>query len=522
MAKKRATYLSTYTLGPAGWIKGILTLTGIGTMVVLALVLVRQEAEETAPGQIAAVHSLYANDCQQCHTGKLQLVKKFTDPTGWDTTWRKTCRTCHPQVDHSPHENATSRPACVMCHLEHQGRSAQLTQVADQMCTQCHANLSAHVQTPPGLKIVRHDSQGQGATIESFNHPQHPEFSVSFYRPADAPSRAASQPPAPLQLVRLRLNDPRLRDGAQINFNHYEHLEGKVKQLIEEQHLKRTAFLTCESCHTLDAAGAYMEPISFDKHCKTCHEKELIFDEDELTPPAPHDNPLVVERFLCGLYARRYLDQKLKDINTAADDKGVYAGRPGQRTLSAQEVEMLQQNIPQRVRDAEAILFDVGCENNTCQGCRTCHHSLQTDKQWHPCPMPAFGDAGRPARVMPPAIPSRWFAFARFKHIPHKRAYKAEELQSSWCEGCHMDARFGQPISVRQSTETEHILIPGIAKCQECHGSNRNVSPLHSADHRVSKRKASTGGIRGTCITCHTYHPRAEGPVTAPIWGSVN
>ncbi|ETX03116.1 MAG: hypothetical protein ETSY2_34125 [Candidatus Entotheonella gemina] len=219
------------------------------------------------------------------------------------------------------------------------------------MCTQCHANLHEHVKTPPGLQVVRDDNTFKGAAIRGFQPEAHPEFAVTFV----AKQRHGSA------LMRLRLNDPQLKDRSRIAFNHEAHLnpEGKVATLIQEQRLRRKTVLTCGACHRVDPGGAYMQPISFEQHCRACHEDELRFAE--ASPMVPHGDPKGVEAFLCGFYSWDYLQDRTVPGHAPSDRKGVDSNLPRGRVLTPDDIEQLQSDIRLQVGRAHDALFDVGC-----------------------------------------------------------------------------------------------------------------------------------------------------------------
>src|SRR5262249_47169697 len=78
-----------------------------------------------------------------------------------------------------------------------------------------------------------------------------------------------------------------LKDTAQIKLNHDTHLKGD----LPAGGGKRVT-LTCVSCHVQDAAGRYMQPISYERHCKECHPLEASADV-----VVPHQRPEIIRAF---------------------------------------------------------------------------------------------------------------------------------------------------------------------------------------------------------------------------------
>jgi hypothetical protein len=113
-----------------------------------------------------------------------------------------------------------STVACATCHQEHQGRSADITDMNARRCQSCHA--------------ARFTSLGAG----------HPEF-LSF--PYNRRTR--------------------------VIFNHTSHLN---KHFIGE--VKDRVPTSCKSCHLPDPAGTYMKTGQFEKTCAACHEGQILGD----------------------------------------------------------------------------------------------------------------------------------------------------------------------------------------------------------------------------------------------------
>jgi hypothetical protein len=180
-------------------------------------------------GPVSPSHSLFGNDCQQCHTEAFQPTRRlWFGNASLSTVTDQACSQCHLGPLHNPHQTET--PGCTHCHHEHHGRAA-LALVPDGDCTACHANLPDHRRDHPPPLVWD--------TVTRFGPEQHPEFALWREGPAKDPGT-------------LRFNHQvhlvRLEDGG---------LRGPGRQPVQ---------LECGNCHRPDAAGRYMEPINYYKH----------------------------------------------------------------------------------------------------------------------------------------------------------------------------------------------------------------------------------------------------------------
>lgn len=267
------------------------------------------------------------------------------------------CLSCHDGPAHQAQQTFT--PACTVCHVEHQG-SFRLATTSDQSCTQCHASL----KTKDGRANF-------AARITSFEA-GHPDF---------------------------RFSDP-----GTVKFNHQAHLEKKLK---------------CVSCHT--PAGAYMEPVDFQKHCASCH--PLLFDK-RFAEPVPHQRPDIVMAFAVRKFTE-YIAAHLDEVHMAdpADPRILRPALPPARNAA--------EWIARRVADTQQLLWR--------KSCRECHTVL----------------AGSPLPAIPAAaIPAQWMKHASFDHEAH---------QMLGCVECHTRAA--------TSREAADVLMPGIQTCRKCHHS---------------------------------------------------
>ena len=390
---------------------GLLTKGGLGVacflLVLVGCFMLLRSSDHTAfaPGPLAQAHSLFEKDCQQCHE------------QGWANVTDQACQSCHAGPVHQ--ENQALTLSCVSCHREHRGTEAALTFVSERTCTQCHSDLSQQTQRPPQF----------AAAIRSFTD-GHPEFAIAI------PGSENDEP------RRVRFSDAAaIHDTAQIHLNHALHLRPHI---LGPHGFEK---LACESCHRLDPQGAYMQPITYEQHCRRCH--SLTFDARFPEITVPHGEPALIHTFLIGTYTQALFVQNRTEPVPAP----VYVRqRPG-KTQTQQSPESLQQEITWRVAEAERLLFEWA----TCRTCHTLRESV---------------DGALPT-VAHPAIPQRWLPHSEFNHLAHIRAKLS-------CQHCHSTAQ--------ESQFTTDVLLPGIAVCQDCH--------------------ASAGQVRFECMTCHEYHGR--------------
>ena len=176
-----------------------------------------------SPGPNSSAHSLETMDCAQCHREG-------------DNVEDVRCERCHDPAISARLTNAAHvfdstgdlraaldgpQVACVACHVEHRGTNVELNDVDDRECGTCH-------RVEPGAD----------ARLTTFA--RHPEFAIV---------RAGVESGSGLKW-----------------FNHADHLK-KVAQKFQNG--------SCNSCHARAAGAPAFEPVSFDRHCATCHAGDL-------------------------------------------------------------------------------------------------------------------------------------------------------------------------------------------------------------------------------------------------------
>ncbi|MGH9340535.1 MAG: hypothetical protein ACRD1R_13320 [Acidobacteriota bacterium] len=366
------------------------------------------------PGPVSRPHAFIEEDCSFCHTGAEE--NRFLHPVTDGA-----CQSCHAGPLHHRNQvfagHTGSQPSCGSCHQEHQGRSADLVFMQDKNCLQCHRSLQVDetlvaASSPDLPEFLARPPQGYARAISSFES-DHPEF----------------------RFIRDQMEDP-----AQIKLNHQVHLrpdlpapEGPVQ-------------LECQSCHRIDAQGAYMEPVNFERDCQSCH--PLAFDE-RIFEEAPHEDPEFAEAFVRTAFSK-YAGEHPDEWRRPSD------WHPARNLSSLRRmVEEAPRDLPdwleREVGKARQLLFS--------QKCQECH--VMQDLQQE---VPA---------VVQPRIPDRFLGHSRFDHQAHRMLE---------CSSCHEQAL--------QSSRTEDILIPGREDCLHCHNTST--------------------GAPAECVTCHAYHSQTK------------
>ena len=404
-----------------------------GAMLLPAWAAIRRNQGLYQAGPVSEAHQLIANDCSRCHTASWQpalRLGRFDDHLV--SVPDAACIVCHAGPPHHKGQPA-ARTQCADCHREHRGRE-ELARMDDVHCTQCHASLQT-THGPP-TNFVR--------SINRFA--EHPQFAV-FRSPSDGPPGADHEVRQVAELI-----DGQWRDRTRLRFNHKKHA-GPDKLLRPDG--SRQA-LNCEHCHQLDRPSGYMRPINHEQHCAECHANQLHFDAERFAKRRVTHGPVANVR---GELLDRYAGLASREPELAQDQPRVeqerempgppaHLGEAGWNWVNGRLAAALDQLL-----------------NRKQLGCRYCHTDVR----------PADGDS-QSWTIGDPHIPARWLRHSVFRHDRH-------QLLS--CTECH-----SQAVS---SGETADILLPGIEKCRQCHGS-----------------PSARGGARSDCVECHSYH-RSEG-----------
>ena len=192
--------------------------------------------------------------------------------------------------------------------------------------------------------------------------------------------------------------------------------------------------------------------MTFERHCQSCHKRELEFLLPGLpaeAPPAPHTkDPQTIHQFIVDTYTK------------------LVAANPSLLTASLERDLTPEPNaaawVSKAARKSEEYLFEKKC---------TYCHQVQGSLGGFPVIRKVNQIRGRYVDGRPEGEP--WLLRGEFSH----RSHRAVE-----CTSCHTTAR--------NSTKTSDVLIPGLKSCGVCHGVS--------------------GTSIDRCAECHLYHNKNQ------------
>jgi cytochrome c554/c'-like protein len=428
----------------------------------------RAAQQQASPGQLAASHATWNDDCLACHQNfkplrsdaLLNSVSSTSNKEAHRESLDAACVKCHNTPVHHAAAKADEVPNCAACHRDHNGLAADIVRPADARCLDCHRHIDQHRDGASGLAPATANVTGFGSKqTQSVSEGPHPEF-------------------------RSLQNDP-----GNIKFNHWLHLQPGVAvtdakhkvelaDLDERWQARFAAYakaggllqLNCAACHQSDRDGKYMLPIAFEEHCRACHRLE-VNAKDAAPQEVPH-----------GMSAQRLSDfvggfllsaEKSKQpLPATTDESGKLPLIPG-RTLG----ENLAQKISQDVLAQRAAAL-----RGTMTKCLECHFASPTANE---------NVAADIADVAPANVPAVWLRHARFDHRAHRHVE---------CRSCHAAAYafekrdkpqfINPPAGTAPARDEQQVMIAGLENCASCH------APAHG----------SSGGARHGCAECHLYH----------------
>jgi hypothetical protein len=294
--------------------------------------------------------------------------------------------------------------ACLKCHG---GRSFHQAAAPPISCNFCHGD-AAKMMVSPKTAVLHHFAE------------DHPQF---------------------------RFITEQRRDPDTLQFNHELHLTGATIP-----RLPGGGKLDCEYCHQPDAAGAYMQPVAFEKNCRVCH--SLQFDPQTPELMLPHGSGEFVSAFLRSL-PNQYL--QLAQKRSERDPTGFVESKLAGLRAQFGRGEDLEQRIffsTAAFGPAANIGTLMGETRAIFPGCALCHEVKHA--------------TGGAPEITRPVIPERWLTRAKFNHAKH--------LEIS-CAQCH---------DASHSRSSADIILPPKETCAACH------SPR--------------GGVANSCAECHHYH----------------
>jgi hypothetical protein len=403
-----------------------------------------------SPGPISQAHAGFANDCTKCHDPKAPLLERAISQSTMDAA----CLDCH--AGHTLHQPnaARDRASCVQCHQEHV-TSGPMLATDSVNCISCHGDAA---------NMLASAARGRSMPTDVF-HQVPADGRIYFLpkRPVDGYTTlitAFDDGHPAFQIQRDNLVDPDT-----LKFNHERHFQADIPPTAEGR-------LTCSSCHRPDATGAYMQRLSFENNCESCH--SLQFDRRNPDLTIPHGDPEKVSNFLRTLplqYSRLAANRGIQGDTAVADfvQKQLVALQGDVATGDQLEKEVFFSGLQ------SGLSLRVGHEKDTTTrsrltGCAYCHEVKASD-------------TGTPV-VTPPIIPDRWYSRSQFDHAKHTTLA---------CTACH---------AAEQSTKTADILLPPQSSCLKCHSTK--------------------GGIVQTCTTCHIYHAPAKTVIASSLTNTIS
>ncbi len=378
-------------------------------------------------GPLHAAHNTsgIAQDCQACHKEPFVMVEDAA------------CLDCHrPMTEHvdvavHPAE-AFAGERCASCHREH-NEPALLVRRDNPLCVDCHAT--------PGEWPA---AQDMGA-VAAFTASAHPAFKLGLLTPR-GPGGAHGWE---VERIRPAAGEV-LQERSNLKFTHAVHLD---PQKVQDEGSGEA--LVCASCHTAREDGEHFEPISMDKHCRSCH--GLSFDVFDPDLELPHGDLRAAITAMEAHFIREFTDPVLRQERAGQKPRRV----PGKRFAAAScEGSGLDCGRAEALQEAEYQFEQTGCI--------TCHVVEDTGLEdifdrWYVQPIRITGD---------------WYPKSRFDHTSHLSL--AWDEPTEVCEACH---------KASVSDSARDILIPGQDNCLACHAQDRATAEVD-------------------CVSCHVFHQR--------------
>ena len=367
-----------------------------------------------SPGPISTSHQVFGKQCRACHDTPFVKVRD------------NACLDCHQAL----HQHVAStvmtgagstqfaQLTCAGCHPDHIGRTTAPR--AQQLCATCHND------------IKQASAQANSGNVTDFSR-DHPPFRLSL-RDADRPET----------IRREREDTPGLSEHSNFKFSHALHLDARGIRAPAGRKV-----LECSGCHVANDDGVRMTPVSWTKHCQSCH--SLSFEPEKTDRQVPHGSVKLVAETLNEFYARMAL-------GAGPDDQQPQAAR-------ARPGAVLQYRDRQRVlaiADAQSrrALEELFGKRDICTLCHVVQRVAE-EPGW---------------RVAPVRFTQVWMPHAQFSHVAHT---------STECTSCH---------AVTKSQKAEDISMPTLEGCRECH-----VGP-----------RAVLGKVTSDCATCHRFHAGSD------------
>jgi hypothetical protein len=272
----------------------------------------------------------------------------------------------------------------------------------------------------------------------------HPAFAPTLKRYDAAQRRFADS--------RQRMGTQALHEDTGLLYPHDVHLDPDGIRAPEGRRI-----LQCASCHVPDGSGRGFAKITMQQQCADCH--RLDFDPDDPQRTVPHGKPAEIAAMLSDYYARKALAGGVRD--TTAPSVVRERRRPGE-VLAPPATRAALAWADQRAQQTLSELYD----RRVCRSCHVVERDAGTPGGW---------------RVAPVTLQTDALPRAHFSHAAHA----AEP-----CASCHAAAK---------SKDSRDVLLPGIARCRECHGGEQTARKVPS-----------------TCVLCHDFHRDGAASMFAP------
>jgi predicted CXXCH cytochrome family protein len=432
-----------------------------------------QQARLASKGPLARPHAMWETTCEACHVPYTPINGSQWGPSlsGRPQDGGARCKTCHAGPAHHANERIGDVPSCAHCHRDHQGRDTSLLAMNDSVCTRCHGNLAEHRLPDAGPLTLP-------AAVTSFDPAHHPEFTRS--------SGAGGPESGRIKFSHARHLVPGMpleSGGASFTFADLDTADRSRYGWTSGRGLDTPIQLECGSCHQLDGEeyargleprfadlvppripGATMLPVSYENHCRACH--PLRFDRNVRDRQVQHARQ---PRELLEELDRFYASEAVKDDPALL--RRFVPPQPIPGAAVPPEVDAAQKAVAEQTLRALKLLFDSASDRESQTGCVKCH-----DLKPGASPLVDLEDAGS-LEIRPVVAGSLWYESAVFNHAAHR---------AMECGQCHE--------KVRESTDLTKELLPGIARCVQCH------APAESPGGKPR------GGAGVACVECHRYH----------------
>ena len=382
-------------------------------------------------GPLSAAHRQATGDrCDSCHKILFQRVQD------------QSCLECHETIhDHiTPEHLAMTQlgpnKRCATCHREHNEPEAYLVNTADSLCVDCHRDSKR--------KFGKLDVE----PVSGFSTAQHPAFKAHLLKPKTIQDGATVTFD---WITEIKAIDSAV-EQSNLKFSHLQHLD--PDRVLRHGDSKP---LNCADCHRLEPDGEHFEPIRMETRCASCH--ELTFDPAAPDRQLPHGKPREAILTLQDYFTRKFSDPN--------------AGRATheRRRLPGHEEE--EQTCNGAPFDCAMRSARVEIENQfSRRGCIGCHIVVDTHSE---VLLERF-------QVYPIKLAREYLPDARFPHRTHQ--IQGKLTGDAACLSCH---------KAKQSKESSDLMLPVMAKCEECHGD-----------------KPAVERVKVQCVSCHVYHPIAN------------